>query len=218
MFITDKLIFVELHKTGGSHILNLLEKITNGYRNGKKNRVPPEFRDRFIIGSVRNPWDWYVSLWAYGCTRQGSVYHQLTRGVDLKYNYRQLPCEIGKNRLTPREWWLQTMNDRMKPKSKLAWLYRDSNDPGHFREWIKLLMDPDRKLDIDEGFGFSPIARHYGLMTYRYLKLSGKNITGEDRQLIMAGQNNKSNTSERGETASTMIMKHGNWCMTGNVS
>ncbi len=34
-----------------------------------------------------------------------------------------------------------------------------------------MMLDPARKFDMAEGFGFSPVSRSFGLMTYRYLKL-----------------------------------------------
>ena len=250
MFLSDNLIFVELHKTGGTHILNLLEQITKGQRIGKHNRVPEEYHDRFIIGSIRNPWDWYVSLWAYGCSSRGSVQHQLTRGVDLRYNYRLLPGEMEKKYLTPGEWFHQVRNDLTKPVDQWRSLYRDSNDAEAFRQWLTLLLSPERKLDMAEGYGFFPLAGDHGLLTYRYLKLftrlgdriydhgtlahdvdldaiwqhyaitrfiirnealeedlihaleyAGIRLTDCDRQMILAGRSNKSNTSERGNTS-----------------
>ncbi|KAJ8608881.1 hypothetical protein CTAYLR_005277 [Chrysophaeum taylorii] len=34
-------------------------------------------RGAFVVGSVRNPFDWYVSLYAYGCARKGSLFATL---------------------------------------------------------------------------------------------------------------------------------------------
>ncbi len=120
MFISDKLVFVELHKTGGTHILNLLEKISNGQRISKHNRVHKQYHDRYIIGSVRHPWDWYVSHWAYGCSGHGSVHSQLTRGLDLLYNYRQLAKKMGNNHLTAELWYRQILQGCEKIGCTLA--------------------------------------------------------------------------------------------------
>ena len=171
MFVSEKLVFIELHKTGGTHIGRWLAKLVGGEQIGKHNRVPPELWDRFIIGSVRNPWDWYVSLWAYGCGGEGSVHQQTTRRVDLHYLSRQLHSEMGARRLGPVEWGRQLWRDARKPVDAWRAVYRDHTDAGAFRRWLRLIMDPERRFDMGEGYGFSPVARRFGLMTYRYLKL-----------------------------------------------
>ena len=72
MFVAQGLIYLELQKTGGTHIRRLLERYTGGKPVGKHNRLPAGSDADFIIGSIRNPWDWYVSLWAYGVTQRPS--------------------------------------------------------------------------------------------------------------------------------------------------
>jgi hypothetical protein len=42
-----------------------------------------------------------------------------------------------------------------------------------------MILTPERKYDVGEGFGFSPVSYHSGLLTYRYLKL----FTGLDTDL-----------------------------------
>lgn len=171
MFVSDALIFVELHKTGGTHIGHWLQQLVGGEQIGKHNRVPPEWRHRFILGSIRNPWDWYVSLWAFGCGGEGSVRRQVTRRIDLGYCRRQLAREMGKRRLSLTEWKEQLAADWNKPVEQWSDTYRSAEDPEAFRTWLRLMMDPDRRLDMGEGFGHSPVARSAGLLSYRYLKL-----------------------------------------------
>lgn len=171
MFVSEKLVFTELHKTGGTHISNWLSKLVGGEQIGKHNRIPPAYWDRFIIGSIRNPWDWYVSLWAFGCGGQGSVYRETTRRIDIKYLNRQLHSEMGLPRPRPGQWIRQFWHDARKPVAKWASLYSDYSDSTAFRAWVRMMLDPARRFDMAEGFGFSPLARGFGLMTYRYLKL-----------------------------------------------
>lgn len=171
MFISDPLVFVELHKTAGSHIGRCLRTILEGRQVGKHNMVPPELYDRFILGSIRNPWDWYVSLWGFGCDGNGSAYHQATRRFGWSYYWRQLNKEMGKTWLTPSEYLTQILSDARKPVNAWRDTYRDSSDPACFRAWLKLIMDPEHRYDIGEGYGFSPISHHSGLLTYRFFKL-----------------------------------------------
>ncbi|MDZ4262148.1 MAG: hypothetical protein U1B30_07440 [Pseudomonadota bacterium] len=171
MFITDSLIFVELHKTGGSHIGRCLNKILDGKQVGKHNVVPPELQDRFILGSIRNPWDWYVSLWGYGCDKKGSAFSQTTRRYNAAYYWRQLNKEMGKNWLSPAQYFRQLVADTQKPVDLWNQVYADSSNPELFRQWLKLILNPQRRFDIGEGYGFSPLSASSGLLTYRYFKL-----------------------------------------------
>lgn len=171
MFVSDSLIFVELHKTAGSHIGRCLNKILTGEQVGKHNVVPPELQDRFILGSIRNPWDWYVSLWGYGCDRKGSAFSQTTRRYSVNYYWRQLNKEMGKNWLSPAQYLRQLLADTAKPVALWNEVYADSSNPELFRKWLRLMLDTDRRFDIGEGYGFSPLSAHSGVLTYRYFKL-----------------------------------------------
>lgn len=171
MYITDKLVFLELHKTGGTHIGRWLEQIVGGERKGKHNRLAPSLADRHIVGSIRNPWDWYVSLWAYGCQQQGSVYQQTTDSVNPRYYRRQLHREMGLPRTTIGKALIQSAHDLKKDRRAWQAVYADSNDPSLFQEWLSMILAPEHRFALREGFGFSPVSQHSGLMTYRYLKL-----------------------------------------------
>lgn len=78
MVITDKFAFLHLQKCGGSFIRNwILENISSSkfikpqhegftlYKNQIGNKP--------IIGIIRNPWDWYVSLFHYNFESKGGI-------------------------------------------------------------------------------------------------------------------------------------------------
>jgi hypothetical protein len=171
MYVAERLVFVELHKTGGTHIGKWLAALAPGKQVGKHNRVPMALRDRFILGSVRNPWDWYVSLWGYGCDRKGAVYHTVTRGLDVGYLLRQLSDEMGVSGYPIAAMLRQAVADVARPAAAWRSVYRDANDAGAFREWLHMMMEVERRFDVAEGFGFSPISNWAGILSYRYLKL-----------------------------------------------
>lgn len=171
MYVSDQLVFVELHKTAGSHLGRLLQQLVPGDQVGKHNIVPKHLYSRYILGSIRNPWDWYVSLWAFGCGGEGSVRHQVCRKANFSYYWRQLNKEMGQTWLPPQVYWAQWQADLKKPVDAWQASYADSNDPACFQAWLKMLLNPERKYDVGEGFGFSPLSRHSGLLTYRYFKL-----------------------------------------------
>lgn len=172
MYVSDDLIFLELQKTGGSHILRLLDIFFDGEIIGKHNRLKFEsIGERFVFGSIRNPWDWYVSLWAYGGGNMGAIRHRTTTGVDLNYYHADLPNDMGKNWLTPKEFMSVFWNDLKKPTEKWEVTYNDSNIAENFRIWLKMILNYEYRFDVGEGYAFSPLSKHSGLMTYRYFRL-----------------------------------------------
>lgn len=176
MFISGNLIYIDLHKTGCSHIRRMLSATIGGNLVGKHNRVDSIDRRKFIVGSIRNPWDWYLSLWAFGCSRQGAVHGRTTRRLDLDCYRSGLQREMCLRR-PPWGAILKTVaSDLGKPVATWRRVYSDPDNPAHFREWLRLILDPARRLDIGEGFGISPVSRHSGLLTYRYLKLYSDSI------------------------------------------
>ena len=171
MFIADRFVFLELQKTGGSHIRRLLKQYTDGAFIGKHNCLHEKPDNKFVIGSVRNPWDWYVSLWAYGVSGKGAIRVRTSCRVDFNYYHRMLPKDMGKNWLTLAELLTSVRYDLVKPVSRWQQSYVDAEDAVLFRAWLKLLFDKKRRFDIGEGYGFSPLSMHSGLMTYRYFRL-----------------------------------------------
>jgi hypothetical protein len=171
MFVADGLVYLELQKTGGTHICRLLEQYAQGHPQGKHHRATKDIASAYVIGSIRNPWDWYVSLWAYGVSGRGAVRARTVTGVDFDYYHRLLPTTMGKNWLTPGEFITSLWHDAMKPVVLWRETYRDATDPMQFRSWLKMLLSRERRFDIGEGYGFSPLSEHAGLLTYRYFRL-----------------------------------------------
>lgn len=168
MIITKKLIYLQLQKTGSTHIANVLNKLFKCDRLTKHERLPKSYhtKDKLIIGSIRNPWDWYISLWAYGCQNKGGLYERVT-SKSITGNYLLL---------YPVKTIVATTNEIIKPIKKWKSFYNDPSNPSLFRNWIKLIFDTNRRYDLKEKFGFSPICKHSGLLTYRYLYLYCENL------------------------------------------
>lgn len=170
MFVQQKLLYLELHKTGCSHVLKVLNGIPdfNGKIIGKHNAIYEVSKDqlgdlttKLKVGNIRNPWDWYVSLWAFGCMKKGGVYEQLT-------NKRLI------NKLK---------NPKKLFHSSPEWIkvYETSDDPALFRNWLKMILITNRN-DLHEYKRVNQEIR-IGLMTSRYINLYTTDIHSERNQL-----------------------------------
>ena len=66
--------FHHLHKCGGTKILNILKKITTSPFKGQSNKNDihsgKSTHDRFTIMNIRKPHKYYVSAWAFNCTKR----------------------------------------------------------------------------------------------------------------------------------------------------
>ncbi len=162
MFVGKNIVYFDLQKTGSSHILKLLGEIPN--EKGEKlekhitlKQLPEPYKKdwskKIKLGSIRNPWAWYVSLWAFGCLGKGSVSKLLCH-----FNWRYFRKQDDKLDyiLIPRRQWRKTYSD---PDSKEL-----------FKTWLSMMLSPKRKKDLTE-YGKSPISDLGGFYTYRYLRL-----------------------------------------------
>ncbi|NNM01052.1 MAG: hypothetical protein HKO62_09900, partial [Gammaproteobacteria bacterium] len=165
MFVSDKVVFVELHKTGCTHIRNALLDLVGGQFNGKHNQVRADMLTpgRVFFGSVRNPWEWYVSLWAFGCDGKGAVHNRVTRRKSVELDWRSWARH-------PRSAAEAFLSSVTRDPRRWKRVYADSTDVGAFREWLAMMHDRRYRRDYVEGYGSSPISDVVGLLTYRYLK------------------------------------------------
>ena len=171
MFVSEKLVYLQLQKTGCTHIAGLLAELIGGEQIGKHNSLPRHLFDRFIIGSIRNPWDWYVSRWAFGCRRvekRGRMWNTVSRHLYKRY-VRLLP-------FAPRKAIDGMLHERKKPIEDWKACYADCNDPKLFQKWIRMVYSPERKYDFGEDYGFSSLSGFAGLYTYLYFKIFSKRV------------------------------------------
>jgi hypothetical protein len=164
VYVTDRLAFVQLQKTGCSHITRVIEMIHPGEQLDMHGRIPKWVigSDRLIAGSVRNPWDWYVSLWGYGCDGRGSLYEKLTGKVSFRgHGYRR--DLLGGLRFLAR--------DLTRDRDYWKELYSDVDSPRLFREWLTSLLSTSMGGDLRDDFNRSSLQEFAGLYTFRYCYL-----------------------------------------------
>jgi hypothetical protein len=172
MYISDKVVFVELQKTATTHIKHILLEALDGESVGKHNQLTPELvaRTATFLGSVRNPYDWYLSLWGYGCDSKGGVFHRTTRMTDSSLRGLGWRTHPGKAISLALK---NVFNRRELTKRRKEWLasYGDVNNPVLFRDWLRMIHDSDYFADVGEGYSCWPGSSIAGLMTFRYLNL-----------------------------------------------
>jgi len=174
MFVTDKLIYLQMQKTACTHIASLLSKYVGGQQLEKHSFLRDYETKKFICGSIRNPWNWYVSLWAFGCNGTGSVHGRvivrdfLKISEMLKFKLQSTYGPYISNNLQLGDLWSHFKNEINKPVNLWRESYKDNQSPECFRKWLKLIFDPARTEDFDEGYSESSVSEFVGLMTYRY--------------------------------------------------
>src|ERR687891_179097 len=69
MIVTDEFVFVHLPRSGGTFVSEIIKKFfPSAYEIGhhlSRELLPKEYSHLPVLGTVRNPWDFYVSLYHY---------------------------------------------------------------------------------------------------------------------------------------------------------
>ena len=172
MLVGERVIYLQLQKTGSTRITDLIQATVGAEERHKHDRIrrddlaDPEIAARRILGSIRSPWSYYVSLWAYGSRRAGGIYERTTATPRMD-QARSLRGTLHKKTIPLED------RDRASRRRVKKWktAYGDPEDREAFRRWIRFLNDPDYLVDVGEGYGKSAVSRHSGLLTYRYLVL-----------------------------------------------
>jgi hypothetical protein len=157
--VTEKLVYLELQKTASTLMGEVLSDLFGAeVREPKHGRLPQDCRSKFVVGSVRNPWDYYVSLWSFGCQGEGGMYRRATHR-NLRETARRLP-KGG-----------PLLHELSKPAPLWRDVYSEPNTPEQFRQWLQLVHDPDRASEFESRYGACRFRHIAGYSTYRYCRL-----------------------------------------------
>ncbi|NQZ68175.1 MAG: hypothetical protein HRT89_08895 [Lentisphaeria bacterium] len=169
MFKCDQLIYLQMQKTGCSHIAFLLSKLFDGQIIGKHTPAPQEDieSNTYIISSIRNPWDWYLSLWTFGVQGGGSFMKNLTE---------RKPLDALKSAIrNPKKNGMAMFREFTKDVSSLNKVYDKSDSVESFRTWLKMVHHPDNRRSSGH-YEKTAIIDFAGYMTFRYLRLCCQNV------------------------------------------
>jgi len=79
MITTERFVFIHMHKTGGQTLNDIIGCCISDHRvvgyHYPRSEIPPESTDLPLVGMVRNPWDWYVSWYAFN--KRPNIHNQL---------------------------------------------------------------------------------------------------------------------------------------------
>ncbi|MDE2274011.1 MAG: hypothetical protein KGL00_07395 [Gammaproteobacteria bacterium] len=93
MIATQRFVFLHLHKTGGQFVNRvLLRHLPDARAIGyhlPRSAAPPELRNLPVIGFVRNPWDWYVSWYAFNLAQpqRNPIFRALSADGQLDFKH-----------------------------------------------------------------------------------------------------------------------------------
>ena len=162
---SDTFVYLALQKTGSTFIHSTLSDLFGArVTQSKHSRLLEEDRAKFVFGSVRNPWDLYVSLWSFGCQGDGRMRRTATQR-NLAAARQELP------RLGP------LLRATTKPVGRWRANYSEPHSPEKFRRWLLDVHTPRRAAQFDPEFGATKIRRVAGFATYRYSLLYTSDVT-----------------------------------------
>ena len=166
MFIDKKICFIEMEKTACTFLREELKKdFPNGHLTIKHDRPDKsiENSNRLFIGSIRNPYEWYVSTWSFGCKvlNNDPVYSELT---SRRFNIFKKNKNLGiKNK------FIKFIKQFSKDVNNWKKLYSDPYDTKLFQEWLFMILDGKKKYDLLGLYGYSPMSPFIGYMSFVYI-------------------------------------------------
>ena len=176
MFVCPEFVFIEVPKTGSTYIDRLLIQTTDGRKIGKHNYPDPLLlhSGRDFIASIRDPFDWYISLHAYGAkvSDRSGPYRKVRnirpftfKGYGFDKNFRFALGAYAN--------YLQRALRTDRPAFMAT--YAGAHDPALFRRWLTMLYHQDFSYLYNAIFAHSPLSQYAGFYTFRFLWLTCRN-------------------------------------------
>ena len=172
MLTSDKLILVELHKTGAARLQKVLGDVLGGEKSGGRRQ---SYADELavlgkpVVGYLCNPLSWYLEQWQLGCAGKGDIHKRLTSDVRWAQLNTRLKNREGKEGSKPDR---KQIPEGWGPEHARDFWYADAENPEAFREWLRAVVSERglRKL-VDHAYGSSPMSRMAGLMSYQFFNM-----------------------------------------------
>jgi len=168
MIVTDHFVYVHVSRSGGTFLNKLISQHVPGARmlqyHGHLKDLPVEYSHLPVIGFVRNPWDWYVSMFSDYARKHQYVFEVISNRGALDFEatitrFLTLGDDKTSSRKTLRR--LATMAPKVikvqrPPQSHLPGLRSEhfKNYPGNvgYYSWlVELMFESERDHLIQYG-------------------------------------------------------------------
>lgn len=169
MFLTKDYCYIDKNKTASVYVNKVLKQLNNGDYYFRHHEIPSleiiNSKEIIKFGTVRDPWEWYVSLWSYACKKQGmvGVYNNLTKFKPLS-SYGRVDNVIEAFLCKQKDWLC--LNLRVNTRR----LFSDPRSVKNFREWLQIILDQRYAAVVDYPRFHSGLYKHSGLWTKQMLK------------------------------------------------
>ena len=173
MYMSDDIIYLQMPKTGCSHITKLLIKHDGGAVVGKHQPLKDlaKKKGRVVAISCRNPWAWYVSVWAHGCLWRNGLQYRLTNNAieDLKSGLKQRHPYFTLRAAAK----IVVKGENPSLKAQFRELYSDSSSKENFRRWLSLILDDlNGEWPLPDLYSSSKMKTSVGLMTHSFIRMA----------------------------------------------
>jgi len=169
MFVNDNFVFLHLQKAAGTFVVDRLVQAMPGEVRDGHAPLTAGKGGRTVAAAIRDPWDWYVSLWSYGCMGRGEVQGRLTASRASILN-RTLRV-VAAGRMSPGAAMTSLWLDHDRDPAAWRDLYATAEDPERFRRWLRKVLTLPGCGHLPDAYPILPMREHVGFMTFRVLRL-----------------------------------------------
>ena len=183
MIIGKNFFITEMPKTGTTFLRNYFKqhkkiKITSHHDTIDENIKQKLSTKKFKVGTIRNPYLWYLSFWKWSCEqkKKSPLYSNITSSrikiKRLKFNtnlFFYIFLQLSKN------------------KNKLKLIFEDVNSKKNFNIFLRILLISKNRNMVSSDYSFIP-HKELGYMTYYFIthnvsKKYYKNLYNSDLKL-----------------------------------
>jgi hypothetical protein len=145
----EKFIYLDMYKTGSTYVVGLLNKLmpekpVRSLRHAPLTKGRPFNwkQGKYAFATVRNPWDWYVSMWAYSIQQPNVLFFRDVRSVLGEKGSKEL-------------------FDAENPKESFGRWLRALSDPA----FLKVVMK-------GHPYSRSSVSTFLGFYSYRFIRVT----------------------------------------------
>jgi hypothetical protein len=164
MIFGENFVFLELQKTGSTYARYVLKRTPHSFEVGKKHNIFDHlnrneqifFKSAVKVGSIRNPFEFYVSLYGFSCSRRGGLYTFATKRPDVLNIHKPLNIfKLTANFIKFHSRWLKVLSD--------------VNSIDNFKEFLSLILYENPTV-TGAHFGLSNSHNYLGYLSHNYLR------------------------------------------------